>query len=118
MKYSIRLIALIIPTLLLITGCRSTLVGTWDSVKITHLQEVKPPTAKSIRMVMTPENDSFLILKNDDGSHDTWHSRYRTDGDRLFVQYLMDPEVFRFKFTDGNLTVENEEIKVVFQRVR
>lgn len=117
MKYSIRLIAAII-SILLMTGCQSTLVGTWDSVEITQLHEQKSPTATSIRMVMTLSNDSFLILKNDDGSRNIWHSTYRTEGDQLFVQYLMDPEIYRFKFTDGNLVVENDEIKVVFQRVK
>ena len=118
MKYSIVLIAAIVSVLLM-TGCQSTLIGTWDSLEITKRQKQESPTATSIRMVMTPANDSFLILKNDDGSRDIWHSVYCTEDDRLFVQYLMDPAVFRFKFTDGNLVVvENDEIKVVFERVK
>lgn len=117
MKYSIMLIVAIV-SMLIMAGCQSTLVGTWDSVEITPLQELKRRTATSIRMVMTPANDSFLILKNDDGSRDIWHSVYRTEDNQLFVQYLMDPEIFRFKFTDGNLVVENDEIKVVFERVK
>ena len=118
MKYSIMLIAAIV-SILFVTACQSTLVGTWDSVEITKRQEQDSPTATSIRMVMTQANDSFLILQNDDGSRDIWHSVYRTEDDQLFVQYLIDqPDIFRFKFTDGNLVVENDEIKVVFKRVK
>ncbi len=97
MKYSIMLIAAIV-SIFIMTGCQSTLVGTWDSVEITQLQEGKSPTATSIRMVMTPANDSFLILKNNDGNRNIWHSAYRTEDDQLFVQYLMDPEIYRFNF--------------------
>ena len=118
MKYSIILTTAIVSTLL-ITGCQPTLVGTWDSVEITNRKKQDSPTATSIRMVMTQANDSFLILDNDNGSRDIWHSVYRTEDDQLFVQYLIDqPDIFRFRFTDGNLVVENDEIKVVFKRVK
>ena len=97
MKYSIMLIVAIV-SILLVIGCQSTLVGIWDSVEITQLQELESPTAASIRMVMTTANDSFLILKNNDGNRNIWHSAYRTEDDQLFVQYLMDPEIYRFNF--------------------
>lgn len=109
---------LAIVALSILTGCQPSLVGTWESVRIDHAQPPEPPIATSMRLALTPVGDAFILLRYDTGNKEVWYSKYHTEGDKFFAQFLFEEQPYRYSIENDQLTIEDDEIKVIFQRVR
>jgi len=71
-----------------------------------------------MRLALTPVGDAFILLRYDTGNKEVWYSKYHTEGDKFFAQFLFEEQPYRYSIENDQLTIEDDEIKVIFQRVR
>jgi serine/threonine protein kinase len=96
----------------------NNLVGTWKCMKFKSEQDPGEPAVTGIRLVLTSQNDAFLTWEFEEGPDETWTSKYRTEGNLFYENFLLEPQTFKYRFEDGFLIMENDREKFVFEAVK